>query len=200
MRAGWLMVAAGMLATSVSAAQAGSPPAAVPTVDIAKMERDAKNWVTLHKMYPKASLAAGEQGLVGFLIGIDAAGSPTKCQITHSSGYKTLDEETCKLIMVHATFKRPEGLSPSQQRTYEGVVNWKLPTTPLTMVQEIPKPVLASAAPEPQICKRSVRIGTLAGFERTCMTQREWDKQTAETQDYWNELQGRRASTKDPGD
>ena len=190
MRAGWFVVAAGLLATTVSATQANGPSAPVP--DQAKMERDAKNWEVLHKMYPKRALAAGEQGLVGFLVGIDAAGSPTKCQITHTSGYKLLDEETCKLIMVHATFKRPEGLSLSQERTYEGVVNWKLPSTPLAAVPEIPKPVVAAAAPEPQICKRTTRIGTLAGFERTCMTQRQWDKATKETQDYWNDLQGRK--------
>ncbi|WP_235091310.1 energy transducer TonB [Sphingomonas lutea] len=191
------MVAVSVLASQASAAQvASSNSAAVP--DRAKLEREAKNWETLHKLYPKQSLAAGEQGLVGFLIGIDAAGSPTKCQITHTSGYKTLDEETCKLIMVHATFKRPAGLSLSQERTYEGVVNWKLPSTPLAAVPEIPKPVLASAAPEPQICKRTVRVGTLAGFERTCMTQREWDKATQDTQDYWNDLQGRKGSSRCP--
>ena len=197
MRAGWFVLAAGLLATTVSATQASGPSAPVP--DQAKMERDAKNWEVLHKMYPKRALAAGEQGLVGFLVGIDATGSPTKCQITHTSGYKSLDEETCQLIMVHATFKRPEGLSPSQQRTYEGVVNWKLPSTPLAAVPEIPKPILAAAAPEPKICKRTPRVGTLAGFERTCMTQREWDTAAKQTQAHWNEMQGRKGTTYDCG-
>ena len=194
MRAIWMAAALSLLSSQAFAVQTGVASAPDP----AKMERDAKNWETLHSMYPKSSLAAGEQGLVGFTIGIDAAGSPTKCQVTHSSGYKRLDEETCKLIMVHATFKRPEGISLSQQRTYEGVVNWKLPSTPLAAVPEVPKPILAAAAPEPQICKRTVRVGTLAGFERTCMTQREWDKQTQETRDYWDELQGRKGMSRCP--
>ncbi len=192
MRAIWLAAAATLLSPQLAVAQgAASAP------DRAKMERDAKNWETLHSMYPKSSLAAREQGLVGFKIGIDAAGSPTRCEVTHTSGFKTLDEETCKLIMVHATFKRPEGISLSQTRTYEGVVNWKLPDTPLAAVPEVPRAVVASAAPEPQICKRTPRIGTLAAFERTCMTQREWDKQTSETREYWDELQGRKGATRE---
>lgn len=197
MRTGWFVLAAGLLATTVSASQASGPSAPVP--DQAKMERDAKNWEVLHKMYPKRALAAGEEGLVGFLVGIDAAGSPTKCQITHTSGHKLLDEETCQLIMVHATFKRPEGLSPSQQRTYEGVVNWKLPSTPLAAVPEIPKPIVTAVAPEPKICKRTPRVGTLAAFERTCMTQREWNVASRESRDLWEESQGRKGSTYDCG-
>ena len=156
----------------------------------AKQKRDAKNWEVLHSMYPKRALAAREEGLVGFLLSIDAAGSPTKCQITHTSGYPLLDQETCQLIMVHGTFKRPEGVSLSQQRTYEGVVNWKLPSTPLAVVPAVPKAVTAAAAPEPLICKRTPKIGTLAGFERTCLTANEWKRATKETQEFWQKTRG----------
>jgi hypothetical protein len=68
------------------------------------------------------------------------------------------------------------------------VVNWKLPGTPLAAVPEAPKPIAAADAPEPQICKRTLKIGTLAAFERTCMTQRQWDKAVAETQEHWGEI------------
>jgi len=45
------------------------------------------------------------------------------------------------------------------------------------------------------ICKKTVRIGTLAGFERTCMTQREWNKQSDEMKEPWAESQGKKGST-----
>ena len=151
-------------------------------------QREARNWDVLHSMYPKRALANHEEGLVGFTVKIDAAGSPTECKITHTSGHTLLDQETCQLIMIHATFKRPEGISLSQQRLYEGVVNWKLPATALAAVPAVPAPIQAAAAPEPIICKRTPKIGTLAAFERTCMTKRQWDKAIGETQDHWNEI------------
>ena len=154
----------------------------------AKQKRDAKNWDVLQSMYPKRALANREEGLVGFTVKIDAAGSPTECKVTHTSGHPLLDQETCQLIMIHATFKKPDGISLSQQRLYEGVVNWKLPSTPLAAVPASPAPIAASAAPEPIICKRTPKIGTLAAFERTCMTEKEWVKATAETQDYWQDV------------
>jgi hypothetical protein len=36
----------------------------------------------------------------------------------------------------------------------------------------------------------------LAGFERTCMTTREWARQSDDTKETWDELQGRKGSTK----
>ena len=138
-------------------------------------------------MYPKRALAAREEGLVGFTVKIDAAGSPTECQVTHTSGHELLDRETCQLIMVHATFKRPEGMSLSQQRVHEGVVNWKLPATPASVVPVAPEAVAAAQAPEKMICKRTLRTGSSAAFERTCMTQSQWEKATKQTQDWWRE-------------
>jgi TonB family protein len=159
--------------------------------DEAKMKRDAKNWEVLHSMYPKRALAAREEGLVGFIVKIDAAGSPTSCQVTHTSGHQLLDQETCQLIMVHANFKRPEGISLSQQRSYEGVVNWKLPSTPLAAVPAAPKAIDVAAAPEKMICKRTLKTGSNAAFERTCMTPSQWQKASEQTQDWWRE-QGKR--------
>jgi hypothetical protein len=51
--------------------------------------------------------------------------------------------------------------------------------------------------PEKQVCKKTVRTGTIAGVERTCMTLSEWKKQSDETKMTYEELQGRRGSTND---
>lgn len=185
------MLLRSLILTTLGVAAFGSIGLANPgpaVADTAKEERQAKNWDVLHSMYPKRALANREEGLVAFTVKIDAAGSPTECKVTHTSGHSLLDQETCQLIMVHATFKRPEGISLSQQRLYEGVVNWKLPSTPLAAVPAAPAPIQAAAAPEPIICKRTAKIGTLAGFERTCMTEREWAKSTKETQEYWGDV------------
>jgi transmembrane sensor len=170
-----------------------SPPA--PQTQVAmlpdkKAIRDANNWDVLHKLYPPRALAAGEEGLVGFVVEIDSSGSPTKCKITHTSGHALLDLETCQLIMMHATFSRPAGISPSQKRSYEGVVNWKLPTTPPTAVPAAPKVIAESKAPEPLICKKVPKTGSLAGFERKCMSQSDWQKASSGPQQVWEELQG----------
>jgi transmembrane sensor len=156
-----------------------------------KAVRDAKNWHVLHKLYPPRALSAGEEGLVGFKVKIDSSGNPTECAITHTSGFPLLDLETCQLIMVHAVFKRPNGISLSQQRAYEGVVNWKLPSTPLAAVPAAPKPIDVAAAPEKLICKRARKTGSHAAFERICMTQRDWERSSDENKGIWQEQQGK---------
>ena len=155
-----------------------------------KAVRDANNWDVIHKLYPPRALAAREEGLVGFMVEIDSSGSPTRCKITHSSGHPLLDLETCQLIMMHATFNRPTGASPSQRRSYEGVVNWRLPTTASTVAPAPPKAIAEAAAPEQLICKRIPRTGSLAGFERKCMSKSDWQRASTESRTVWDQLQG----------
>ena len=155
-----------------------------------KAVRDANNWDVIHKLYPPRALAAREEGLVGFMVEIDSSGSPTRCKITHSSGHPLLDLETCQLIMMHATFNRPVGASPSQKRSYEGVVNWRLPTTARTVAPAPPKAIAEAAAPEQLICKRIPRTGSLAGFERKCMSKSDWQRASTESRTVWDQLQG----------
>ena len=153
--------------------------------------RDANNWDVIHKLYPQRALAAGEEGLVGFIVEMDATGSPTKCKITHTSGHPLLDLETCQLIMEHAVFSPPAGASRSQNKSYEGVVNWRLPTTPSAAVPAPPRAIAQSAAPDALICKRSPRTGSLADFERICLPKSEWDRQTNDSRDIWTQVPGR---------
>ena len=159
-----------------------------------KTNLNVSNWDVFQKLYPARAIAAHEEGTVGFLVTLDSQGTVTGCQVTHSSGHPLLDEETCRIITLNAQFKPDPGLSPSQVRTSEGVITWKLPAS--TTVLAPPTPVKAADAPEKIICKKSVRTGTLAGFERTCMTQREWNRQSDETKQVWDEVQGRKGSTK----
>lgn len=145
------------------------------------------NWDIFAKLYPKRALDAREEGAVGFLVALDNKGEVTRCQVTHGSGHPLLDEETCQIVTLHAQFNPDPSLSPSQTKTYEGLIAWKLPAS--TTVLAPPKPVVAAAAPEQVVCKKTVRVGTLAGFERTCMTPSEWARYEVDMKRDWGKLQ-----------
>lgn len=179
----WLIIASGVLVAAPLSAQASDPKAA----------QNAANWDIFQKLYPPRALAAQEEGAVSFRVSIDKQGAVTDCQVTRSSGHPLLDQETCKIITLNAEFKPEEGLSGSQVRTRDGVINWKLPSssTQLAAAQE----GASSAATEKVICKKTVRTGTVAATERTCMTARDWARQSAEEQDMWGDLQGKKGSS-----
>lgn len=177
-----------LAAAVLGASTANSAPAPAPAQTV------TTNWEVFQKLYPPRAIAAHEEGLVGFVVTLDNQGAVRRCQVTHSSGHPLLDEETCKLITMNAVFKPDPGLSPSQTKTSEGVINWKLPASVATPAP--PKPVAVAAAPEKMICKKSIRIGTLAAVERTCMTPSEWSKQSDAQKQFWDEQQGRKGYTR----
>jgi len=141
--------------------------------------------------YPAGALARGEQGAVYFVVTLDKDAHPTSCTVTHGSGHPLLDEETCDLIVQHAVFNSIKDSNGHVRKTiHEGVVYWRIPGTPEPSVA--PVALTKETAPEPRICKRTVRAGTLADFERTCMTAREWATRTDEMKQIYEELQGRK--------
>jgi TonB family protein len=174
-----LIIAAGLIAAVPAFAQAPAPNAA----------QNAANWNIFQKLYPPRAIAAREEGAVGFRVTIDAKGLVTGCEVTHSSGHPLLDQETCKIITMNAEFKPEPGLSGSQVRTRDGVIAWKLPDSKTAL--NAPKAV----ADPSDVCKKSVRTGTVAAVERTCMTKRQWARQTDEERDMWEEIQGKKGST-----
>ena len=178
----WSLAVVAALSPSIWT-DSGTAAAAQPSPMVAKQTRDAKNWDVLRAFYPKRALAAGEEGLVGFVVKIDGTGYARECRVTHTSGYPLLDKETCRLITLRGDFKRPKNATRSQIRTFEGVVNWKLPTTSLDKVPAVPKPIEAAAAPDRVVCKRSPIIGTLTGFERVCMPLRDWMRNNDDSRD-----------------
>jgi len=178
-----VLVVCGLLATAPAFAQAADQKAA----------QNAANWEIFQKLYPPRALAAKEEGAVGFKVTIDGTGAVTQCQVTHSSGHPLLDEETCNLITLHAEFKPETEGSRSQLRTREGVIAWKLPGSSTQLAA--PRQLAAGSAPEKKVCKKTIRTGTLAGFERTCMTPTEWNRQADEMRQPWEDIQGKKGST-----
>ena len=171
---------------------AGTLLMAVPAFADAPAQ-SSSNWDVFQKLYPKRAIAAREEGAVGFKVTLDSKGVVTGCQVTHSSGHPLLDQETCQLITLNAQFAPDPALGPSQTKTHDGVIAWKLPAS--TTVLAAPKAVAQNNAPEKVVCKKVPRTGSLASFDRTCMTPTEWAKQADEQKQPYEDLQGKKGST-----
>lgn len=155
-----------------------------------KAFRIAKNGEVVFNNYPPRALKAGEQGMVGFLLTIDKTGEPTECQVTHTSGYPLLDQETCVLISNYGVFKpvRDANGKVVRQARSHGYVNWQLPgqSRPASAQQ-----IAANNAPDKLICRRIERTGSLIAKDRICRTAREWARTQAERNRYISEVQGK---------
>jgi TonB family protein len=179
-------------------AAAAVPALAVPASD--SKSQAARNWDVMLSQYPARAREAREQGPVGFRVTLDRDGYATECVVTSSSGYPLLDDETCRLILTRGEFK---GLSDAGGRkangVFEGVVNWRLPGAAAAAA-----PATAPAAPvrtasaslgDKKVCKRQPKTGSLAGYERICATQSQWDRYTQDQRRFWEDQQGTKGST-----
>lgn len=175
----------------LSALLAGA--AATPSPEA--VARDAANNEVILSEYPERARAAGEQGSVGFKVALDREGYATSCEVTLSSGYKRLDQETCDLILNRATFKGVRGTDGRKRNVITtGVINWRLPNA--APIVASPLRIAATPKPEKKICRRKVKTGSLADYERHCATAAEWARMTQETQREWGALQGTLGSTR----
>ena len=152
----------------------------------------SKNGEFIFRQYPPRARAAGEQGTVKFRAEVDAKGNVMSCKVVGSSGYRRLDDETCEMIIDHATFKPTlDGEGRAREAIHDGLVNWRLPGAAAA-----PAPKIAAAdTPDKIICKRIPRTGSLVTHSRLCMTAREWEHKSDQFQDEWGSLQGRYGST-----
>jgi TonB family protein len=165
--------------------------------------RNAQSWDVLFSEYPPRALAAGEQGMVGYKVKLDRDGYATECEVTRPSGHALLDQETCRLILNRATFKGVRDASGRRVATVsEGTVNWVLPSQAASYSGQpaaAPSGIRIVNAPAPasekKICKRSLKTGTLATYERICLSQADWARVRERNRDEWGELQGSKGST-----
>lgn len=167
---------------------AASPALAGPASDAAA--RDANNASVILSEYPARALAAGEQGAVGFRVNLDREGYASACEVTRSSGYPRLDQETCELILKRATFKGIRDANGRKLSTvHEGVINWRLPDSATPASGAAPTRVAANL-PEKKVCRRRLKTGSLADFERLCATRADWERMAEHTRREWGALQG----------
>lgn len=168
-------------------------PIAAQVPAAAGVQSASNNWESFLKYYPPRALAAREEGAVAFNVTLDSKGEVKGCEVTRSSGHPLLDEETCQIITLHAQFSPDRGLSSSQVRTSQGVIAWKLPAGGPAIAAA--KSFAQGSAPEKVVCKKTLRTGSLASFERTCLTPSEWAKQSDAQKAEWEDLQGKKGST-----
>lgn len=186
---------------ALAAVLAASPAlATTPAADARQQANEARqkeNGEFLLKHYPRRALDAGEQGLVRFRIVLDGKGEMTSCDVTKSSGYRRLDQETCELIQRYARFKpvvNPEGRAVAATRN--GFVNWRLPAGALPMAKPRPDS-LAGGATEKMICRRGVRTGSLVATDRRCMRDADWTRMSGEARGRMRDVQGHKGAAWD---
>ena len=80
-----------------------APPAPPPTMEPARARANLAAYVS-NDDYPAEALFNGEQGLVGFRLGVGPDGRVNICRITSSSGSASLDETTCRILQSRARF------------------------------------------------------------------------------------------------
>lgn len=155
--------------------------------------QNALNWDIFLKLYPRRALEAKEEGAVGFIVTLDSKGDVVDCRVTHSSGHPLLDRETCKIITLNALFKPDPNLAPSQNKTHEGMIAWKLPQSTASLLT--PTAIVSANGLDKVVCKKSVKTGSIATVERTCLTVRDWNRMSDDSKEMWQEVQGKKGST-----
>ena len=131
---GWaaLIGAAALLAAPQALAQTrvvvtpNAPKDVIQGGSAVQVAGDPSGWVT-DADYPEAARAARESGEVGFAVTVDDSGMVSECRVTKSSGSKSLDSATCKLIRRRGRFIAARNADNEPvSSSWGSVVQWNL--------------------------------------------------------------------------
>lgn len=140
--------------------------------------------------YPRDALKRGEEGSVGIRVTTDKEGRLRDCIVTRSSGFRSLDEASCDMLLSNLHMKpflAPDGRSIV--RTQDGQVVWKLPEGAAAKAVAPTKPVAVAANPATRkICRTQTKTGSLVSSQRICLTRAEWDAQYIHAQEETREM------------
>ena len=77
--------------------------------------------------YPADAIKREEQGTVGFRLDVDQSGNVSRCIVTASSGYQSLDDATCRIMRARARFSpaRGDGGQPVRD-SVSSRIRWQL--------------------------------------------------------------------------
>jgi TonB family protein len=153
------------------------------------MAQDARNGQFIWKYYPPGALKRGEQGRVAFRLTIEPSGVISMCDVTESSGFKTLDEETCAIMGLYARLQPVRNAEGRAIRgTQSGFINWKLPTGARKLASEPSRKTMPK--PDGLVCRKDIATGSLVATTTQCLTRAEWRQQEQMTKDEINRIQG----------
>lgn len=101
-------------------------PSLVPPRSPSALGRPGE-WVTAND-YPTSDLRLGNQGATGFRLTIGTDGQVRSCTITRSSGFRGLDEATCRNLTRRARFKpATDGEGNPVAGEYASTIRWVIP-------------------------------------------------------------------------
>jgi len=154
------------------------------------MVQDAKNGEFIWKYYPQGALKRGEQGRVAFKLTIEPTGTVSSCDVTESSGFKTLDAETCEIMGLYARLK-PERAEDGRaiRVVRDGFITWKLPPGATKIASASNRKTMPR--PDGLICRKDIKTGSLIATTTQCLTRSEWLRQEAVTRDEIDRIQGK---------
>jgi TonB family protein len=174
-----------LLLASIPSALSSSFAAGPESADQAV--RQSANGEFLWRYYPPDALKRGEQGKVAFRLTIEPTGTVSACGVTESSGFATLDKETCDIIGLYA---RVEPARNSEGRairaTQNGFIVWRLPpgATKVASVsanKTMPKPAQL-------VCRKDPVTGSLIATVKQCLTRDEWKQQEQVNRDAMEQM------------
>lgn len=88
------------------------------------------NWVRSED-YPSWAIRAGLDGVMTFVLNIDANGVPDDCEITRSTGSPELDKIACSKLLERARFKpATDDRGDNIRGTWSNTVRWQIPDVP----------------------------------------------------------------------
>ena len=154
-----------------------------------QMVREAANGEFISKHYPAGALKRGEQGRVAFQLTIEPDGSIGACDVTESSGFKALDQETCEVMVRYARTKPVRNADGRAIRTTSpGHIIWKLPAN-VTNLASVTTETLEK--PDKLVCKRVQATGSLIARTKQCLTKKQWLQAEREARDAAERIQGK---------
>jgi protein TonB len=154
-----------------------------------QMVRGDKNGEFLWKYYPPGAAKRGEQGRVAFRLTVEPTGVISTCDVTESSGFKVLDDETCEIMSLYAQLKPPRNSEGRAVRAQQnGFIVWRLPPGATQLASARTKTM---PKPDQMICRKDITTGSLIATTKQCMTRAEWTRANADMRDHWEGLQGR---------
>ena len=153
-----------------------------------QMVRAAQNGEFLWKYYPPGALKRGEQGRVAFKLTIEPTGTISTCDVTESSGFKSLDKETCDIMGLYARVEPVRDGGRAIRAVQDGFIVWKLPPGATQVASASGKRTMPK--PDQLVCRKDTKTGSLIATTTQCLTRTEWARQEKETRDTVGRLTG----------
>ena len=77
--------------------------------------------------YPPSALDNNEQGSVGVVLTVGSSGRVTGCSVSKSSGSRTLDSTTCRILSSRARFSPAQDANGNPMTsTYSQTITWRI--------------------------------------------------------------------------